>query len=113
MTAAFFTTRRFAARIALMAAFMLLSAQFGALGHAYSHDGGLARTASHKPLPSSHDYCSDCLAFAPLLSGAGALPAASAPFAHGAPPIAASAGRMLIGLAARLAFRSRAPPTLV
>ncbi len=113
MTAAFFKTRRFAMRIAFMAAFMLLSAQFGALGHAYSHDAGPTALPAHTLLPTSHDFCSDCLAFAPLRAGAGAPSPGPALLAHGAPPIAASAGRALIGLAARLAFRSRAPPALV
>lgn len=113
MTAAFLKTRRFAMRIAFMAALALLSAQFGALGHAYSHDAGLKPVPAHKLLPSSHDFCSDCLAFAPLLSGAGAPSPVPALLAHGAPPMAASGGRALIGLAPRLAFRSRAPPALV
>jgi hypothetical protein len=101
---------RFELRAALITSVALLIAQFGAMAHAYTHGLATERNGVHQSNPGSHEFCGDCLNFAPLLSAAGA-PAAL--------PTIAPQGRSLplrmtekSLLAARplLAFRSRAPP---
>jgi methyl coenzyme M reductase alpha subunit len=113
-----------------MAVMALLIAQIGALSHAYSHDGyahaaraqGLGHNAFtqdafagaasiHSISAGSHDPCGDCLAYAPLLSAAGAT--TSLPFALPQVRGAAARGtaRSLNDRSPLLAFRSRAPPS--
>jgi len=101
--------RRFELRFAVITAIALLIAQFGAMAHAYSHVADLS-PASTLQSSGSHDFCSDCLSFAPLLSAAGAPaalpriePPALTPRVHAEP-------RSLVDSRPRLAFRSRAPP---
>jgi hypothetical protein len=102
--------KRIEFRVALIAALALLFAQLGAMAHAYSHTPEKPAVASQQANPDIHDFCKDCLNFAPLLSAAGApaalpfaLPQACrlAPQAHIA---------CLVDLKFLLAFRSRAPP---
>lgn len=98
-------------RMAVLAAVALFIAQLGAMSHAYSHDG--ARGAStHQLGGASHDSCSDCLAYAPLLA-VGGMPHALAGIA---PQCRAPASRItchsLVDLSLKLAFRARAPPRL-
>ena len=97
-------------RFAILAAMALLLAQAGAISHAYSHSAGLTTSSSHSTGAGSHDPCSGCLAFAPLLCGAGA--PNCAPFI--VPPGPNFATRALPGsfvdVPRLLAFRSRAPP---
>jgi hypothetical protein len=94
----------------VITAVALLIAQFGAMAHAYSHDSGIARGAAHQSNPGSHDFCGDCLNFAPLLASAGSptpLPVLL-PQARSVGPRAA--GTSLVDHPRHLAFRSRAPP---
>ena len=92
-----------------MAAVALLIAQLGAMAHAYSHTAATAPASTHQSNPS-HDFCGDCLSFAPLLSAAGT-PAAPSVVAPQGRSLAAIAGsRSLVDLPLTLAFRSRAPP---
>ncbi len=100
-------------RIALLAGFSLFFAQLGAVGHAYSHDSGLERVAAHQPQSNSHEICADCLGFSPLLLGAAAPPPMPAPIAAGGSTVSPATGRALVDRSTHLAFRSRAPPTLV
>lgn len=103
-------SKRFRVHIALIVAMVMLAAQFGAQAHAYSHlhPGG----ASTQQL-DLHDskLCFECLAFAPLLTGAGApsQPYVVAPQGVTAAPDATVAS--LISRPPTLAFRSRAPPS--
>jgi hypothetical protein len=99
---------RFELRLVLLAMVGLLIAQLGALSHAYSH-GAVPAPAAHAGL-GGHDPCSDCLAFAPLLS-AGTAPAV-APLVLPRTVVAAApaAARSLNGVSGSLGFRSRAPP---
>ncbi len=97
-------------RVALIAALALIFAQLGAMAHAYSHEPEKPPVSTQQGNPGIHDYCKDCLNFAPLLSAAGA-PAAlpfSLPHAARAAPQAPIA--RLVDLEFLLAFRSRAPP---
>jgi hypothetical protein len=102
---------RFELRIAVMAAVALLIAQLGAMSHAYSHDAAAGDPATHQTGASSHDPCSECLAYAPLLASAGTpnvLPSVE-PQGRGLSTLAAADS--LVDLSLTLAFRSRAPPT--
>jgi hypothetical protein len=113
-----------------MAVMALLIAQIGALSHAYSHDGYAHETRSqgfghnafaqdpfagaasiHSNGAGSHDPCGDCLAYAPLLSAAGATP----PLPFALPQVRGAAvrapARSLNDRSPLLAFRSRAPPS--
>ena len=102
-------TRRLRIRWAVIAAAALLIAQWGAMAHAYSHGPQTRSVSAQQPIPA-HDYCADCLNFAPLLSAAGApavLPVVL-PQALSATPPAPLAS--LIDFKFLLAFRSRAPP---
>jgi len=98
-------------RVALIAALALIFAQLGAMTHAYSHGLEQAPAASQQANQTIHDFCKDCLNFAPLLSAAGA-PAAlpfAVPQACSLAPQAQIA--CLVELKFRLAFRPRAPPS--
>ena len=101
---------RFRLRVALVTALALLFAQLGAMTHAYSHGPRAAPTAVQQQVPASHDFCNDCLNFAPLLAAAGAPAALHVAIARsrGAEPPTPLA--TLIGHRSPLAFRSRAPP---
>lgn len=97
-------------RIAVITAAALLIAQFGAMAHAYSHISGFDRSATHQSNPGNHDFCGDCLNFAPLLAAAGA----PAPLPFVLPQACGSGGSApcssLVDHRPHLAFRSRAPP---
>jgi hypothetical protein len=102
--------RRFKFRIAVIAAAALLIAQLGAMTHAYSHMRDVAPVSSHQSNSLNHDFCGDCLSFAPVLSAAGTPTAL--PFVE---PQGRCVGvhvecRSLIDRTPVLAFRSRAPP---
>jgi hypothetical protein len=88
---------------------VLLIAQWGAMAHAYSHVPQTRSVSAQQQIPA-HDYCADCLNFAPLLSAAGApavLPVVLPQACSAAPPAPLAS---LIDLKFLLAFRSRAPP---
>jgi hypothetical protein len=101
--------RKFEHRVVFLALAMLLIAQLGAQLHTYAH----GNTGAYAPTPTllaSHGACDDCLAFAPLLSAAGAparLPRLAGQACTPAPPLRAHS---LLNSALILAFRSRAPP---
>ncbi|MDP9010066.1 MAG: hypothetical protein M3N91_15390 [Pseudomonadota bacterium] len=95
-------------RIAVIAGLALFFAQWGALAHAYTHQPATAYQQTLK----SHDFCNDCLNFAPSLAPGGTPTAAPFALQHGqsappAPPPASFLDRRTY-----LAFRSRAPPVL-
>jgi hypothetical protein len=97
-------------RVALIAALALMFAQLGAMAHAYSHAPDGPPVSSQQANQGIHDFCKDCLNFAPLLSAAGAPTAL--PFAL---PQACSVAPQaqitcLVSFKFLLAFRSRAPP---
>src|ERR1700722_6403793 len=58
-------------RVALIAALALFFAQLGAMAHAYSHSPEKPPVSSQQGTSGVHDFCKDCLNFAPLLSAAG------------------------------------------
>jgi hypothetical protein len=93
-----------------MAVVALLIAQLGAMSHAYSHDAAVGSLPTHQSGASSHDPCNDCLAFAPLLSAAGAPSALPFIEPQGRGLTACATPCSLIDLSLTLAFRSRAPP---
>jgi hypothetical protein len=96
-------------RWAAIAALALLIAQMGAMAHAYSHVPQARSVSAQQPIPG-HDFCGDCLNFAPLLAAAGAptaLPYVLPQGCHAAP---AAPPYSLVDLKLLLAFRSRAPP---
>ena len=97
-------------RIALIAALALFFAQMGAMAHAYSHAPELAAGTSQQTNLGIHDFCKDCLNFAPLLSAAGA--PSVLPFAIPQPCRSAPQAQIscLVDLKFLLGFRSRAPP---
>jgi hypothetical protein len=109
---------RFGIRTAVITAVALLIAQFGAIAHAYSHDSGVGPGIAHQSGPAhgsrpvSHEACLDCLNFAPLLSAAGAQAALPLDLPQCRGGGVQAEHPSLIGLAAHLAFRSRAPPAL-
>jgi hypothetical protein len=103
-------THRLEFRVALIAALALIFAQLGAMAHAYSHTPEKPPVSSQRANLGIHDFCKDCLNFAPLLSAAAA--PASLPFAL---PQACSRAPQaqvtcLVDLKFLFAFRSRAPP---
>jgi hypothetical protein len=103
-------TRRLDIRIALIAALALIFAQLGAMTHAYSHVPEKPAVSSQQTTLGIHDFCKDCLNFAPLLSAAGApaaLPLALPQACSLAPQAQITC---LVDLKFLLAFRSRAPP---
>jgi hypothetical protein len=102
--------RRFELRFAAITAIAVLIAQLGAVAHAYAHVPDVHPTSTYQANTGSHDFCSDCLSFAPLLSAAGApaaLPVIEPP-GRGAGVHAEC--RSLVDRHLHLAFRSRAPP---
>ena len=102
--------KRIEFRVALIAALALFFAQLGAMAHAYSHAPEKPPVSSQQANQDIHDFCKDCLNFAPLLSAAGA--PAALPFALPQACSVAPQARIarLVDLKFRLAFRSRAPP---
>ncbi len=88
----------------------LFFAQIGAMAHGYSHDARGSDAATHRSTPASHDFCGDCLSFAPLLAAAGAVSplAFAVPLGAALAPLAVR--RVEVDRPPRLAFRSRAPP---
>ena len=105
-----------ALRLAFLAVIALGFAQAGAVEHAYAHDAALRAAvifgdqSLQLPAPGSHDACDACLAYAPLLSGAGA-PAELAVILTPEPAEAwHRPGRSHLDDSLALAFRSRAPP---
>lgn len=102
--------KRIEFRVALIAALALFFAQLGAMTHAYSHSPEKPPVSSQQGNLGIHDFCKDCLNFAPLLSAAGApalLPFALPPACRVAPQAQITC---LVDLKFLLAFRSRAPP---
>jgi hypothetical protein len=97
-------------RIALIAALALFFAQMGAMAHAYSHAPESSNSSSQQSNLGIHDFCKDCLNFAPLLSAAGTPDVL--PFALPLPCRSEPQAQItrLVDLKFRLAFRSRAPP---
>jgi hypothetical protein len=98
-----------------MAVLALVIAQMGATRHAYSHDAAVGSasvgSASMQLIGAvSHNPCGDCLAYAPLLSAAGA--SGSLPLIE--PEVRDAVARALpdslVDGLPFLAFRSRAPP---
>jgi len=104
------SVRRFELRIAVITAVALLIAQFGALAHAYSHTPAAAPASAHQSNSGSHDFCGDCLNFAPVLSAAGTPDALPVTVPQGRSLAAIAGCRSLLDLSLTLAFRSRAPP---
>jgi hypothetical protein len=97
-------------RIAALVALALFFAQMGAIAHAYTHQPSTANTSASQKIANNHEFCSDCLNFAPLLAAAGTptvLPV-SLQFTQSAPPPAPPAS--FLDHRTYLAFRSRAPP---
>jgi len=101
---------RFELRMTLITAVALLIAQIGAMAHAYSHVPALHPTTAHQSGQDGHDLCSDCLAFAPLLSAAGAPTALPVIEPQGPSPAVQATVDSLVDRSLNLAFRSRAPP---
>jgi hypothetical protein len=102
--------KRIEFRVALIAALALFFAQLGAMAHAYSHNPEKPPVSSQQGNLGIHDFCKDCLNFAPLLSAAGApalLPFALPQACRVAPQAQITC---LVDLKFLLAFRSRAPP---
>jgi hypothetical protein len=102
--------KRLEFRVALIAALALFFAQLGAMAHSYSHTPEKPPVSSQQGNQGLHDFCKDCLNFAPLLSAAGApalLPFALPQVCRVAPQAQITC---LVDLKFLLAFRSRAPP---
>jgi hypothetical protein len=102
--------RRFELRFAAITAIAVLIAQLGAVAHAYAHVPDIHPASTYQANTTGHDFCSDCLSFAPLLSAAGV--PATLPLIE---PPGRGAGvhaecRSLVDRHLHLAFRSRAPP---
>jgi hypothetical protein len=102
--------RRFKFRIAAIFSAALLIAQLGAMTHAYSHVRDLASVSSQQANTGIHDFCGDCLNFAPVLSAAGAPAALPCIEPQGRSLAVHVECRSLIERTPQLAFRSRAPP---
>jgi hypothetical protein len=101
---------RLESRIAALVVLALFIAQMGAIAHAYTHKPSTGGTSAYQQIANTHEYCSDCLNFAPLLAAGGtptvlplSLQFTQSP-APPAPPASFLAHRTY------LAFRSRAPP---
>ena len=91
--------------IARLLALALLVAQFGAEAHAYSH---LAKDPDGSP--TSSQYCTKCLSYAPVtIAAGGMLPAIliDQPIAEPALPVATFS---IPNLSPRPSYQSRAPP---
>ena len=106
----------FGRRITLITAAALLLAQIGAMTHAYSHDAASAQSSTHRIAAGigagagGHEFCNDCLTFAPLLSAGGAPD--QLPFAEpqGRSVAVHAALTSLVDRSSTLAFRPRGPP---
>jgi hypothetical protein len=97
-------------RIAALVALALFIAQLGAIAHAYTHKPSTVSASAYQKISNSHEYCGDCLNFAPLLAAGGTptvLPL-YLQFAQSAPPPSPPAS--FLDHRTYLAFRSRAPP---
>jgi len=102
------SSHRVELRIAVIVGLALFVAQLGALAHAYTHQPGAANQQTLK----SHEFCDDCLNFAPALAPGGTPTAApfTLQYSQGAPPPPPPVS--FLNLRTYLAFRSRAPPVL-
>ncbi len=106
---------RYELRFAVFAAIALLFAQLGAISHAYTHDAANSVGAHHSGANSSHagnghEFCNDCLAYAPLLV-AGGSPVSLPPIEVQRCALSVDHTRSsLVDLTLTLGFRSRAPP---
>jgi hypothetical protein len=105
-------SHRFELRAALITVVALLIAQFGAMTHAYAHTSDITPTPAHQSTLGSHDLCSDCLSFAPLLSAAGTPAALPCIEPQGRSFGVHAECRSLVDRPPHLAFRSRAPPAV-
>ena len=97
-------------RIAALVSLALFIAQLGAIAHAYAHKPSAVSASAYEKISNSHEYCGDCLNFAPLLAAGGTptvLPF-HLQFAQSAPP--PSPPGSFLDHRPYLAFRSRAPP---
>jgi hypothetical protein len=97
-------------RFAVIAALALIIAQLGAMAHAYTHVPETRAVSAQQTSPSVHDFCGDCLNFAPLLAAAGAPAALPFDLPQGCCVAPQSQRDSLLDLKLLLAFRSRAPP---
>jgi hypothetical protein len=98
-------------RFAVIAAIALVIAQLGAMAHAYTHVPEARAVSAQQTSTNVHDFCSDCLNFAPLLAAAGAPDALPFALPQGCRVAPQSQCDSLLDLKPLLAFRSRAPPT--
>ena len=96
-------------RVAILAAVALLIAQLGAVSHAYSH-AAAGFPSTHLTGANSHDFCNDCVAYAPLLAPGGTGNPLPSVDRQGRGLATRAAAQSLIDLSLTLAFRSRAPP---
>jgi hypothetical protein len=103
-------THRLRIRWAAVAALALLIAQMGALAHAYSHVPQTRSVSAQQPIPATHDFCADCLNFAPLLAAAGSPAVAPLALPQGGHAASPAPLCSLVDLKTLLGFRSRAPP---
>ncbi|HEX3912478.1 MAG TPA: hypothetical protein VHW71_03130 [Steroidobacteraceae bacterium] len=96
-------------RVAAFVALALFVAQIGAIAHSYTHQPSTG-TSTYQKIANNHEFCADCLNFAPLLAAAGtpALLPVSLQFTQSPPPPAPPAS--FLDHRSYLAFRSRAPP---
>jgi hypothetical protein len=97
-------------RFAVIAALALVIAQLGAMAHAYTHVPQTRAVSAQQASTDVHDFCSDCLNFAPLLAAAGAPDALPFALPQGCRVAPQSQCASLPDLKLLLAFRSRAPP---
>jgi hypothetical protein len=97
-------------RIAALAVLALFVAQLGAIAHAYTHEPAATKVSSYRQISNTHEYCGECLSFAPLLTSAGtpAAPLFSLQFTQS--PLPAAPPASFLDHRTYLAFRSRAPP---
>jgi len=102
----FTSSHRVEFRIAVIAGLALFIAQWGALAHAYTHQP----TGTYEQGLKSHDFCSDCLNFAPSLAPGGTPTAAPFTLQHSQSAAPPSPPASLLDRRTYLAFRSRAPP---
>jgi hypothetical protein len=93
-------------RIAVIAGLALFIAQWGALAHAYTHEP----TTAYPQALKSHDFCSDCLNFAPSLAPGGTPTAAPFTLQHSQSVAPPPPPPSFLDHRTYLAFRSRAPP---
>lgn len=100
------SSHRIEFRIAVIAGLALFFAQWGALAHAYTHEP----TTAYPQALKSHDFCSDCLNFAPSLAPGGTPTAAPFTLQHSRSPAPPPPPASFLNRRTYLAFRSRAPP---